>query len=691
MKRVITFLNFFARQKDILLIVVFLTILLMLILPLPAHLLDVFITMNISISIMIMLLTLQLHNPVEFSTFPSLLLVTTLFRLAISVSTTRLILIDGDAGKIVETFGNVVVGGNLGVGLVIFLIITVVNFLVITKGADRVAEVGARFTLDGMPGKQMSVDADVRAGSLDHYGAKKARELLEREAKLFGSMDGAMKFVKGDAIAGLIIIAVNLIGGLTIGMTQFGYSFRDALSLYAILTIGDGLIAQIPALMISVAAGTMVTRVTNPEGIDLGSEIADQITANHRMLSIAGFAIAGFGFVPGFPTSIFLIIGLGMSGGIHFYQRHAKMKAEESIGSWEALLAQTHARIRETTMRTGIAPTITLSLPNEVLNSDSTMFLQEFESVKYSLQSTFEVPMGTWNFEVNGPSDNRYKISFQGELLTESEARIDCVFVRANYAYLAAVDIPCEQHFGGRDGVLVSTAYIERLQQQNIHYWTYLDLILMDVKRQVALNLELFLGIKSTASLLDDLARAEPELIADLKDTLSVQQISATLKLLVQERVPIKSRIKVFEALLEWAPKKPNPLMLLQHVRNAIGDHITRRFATDGFLSAIVVAPSLESIIREGFRTAGEESYLVMDSNISQVIIEQVKRLAPDEFKRGTDPVLITQQDIRRPLHNLLYEHAIYIPVLSYQEITPTTVVYPVDFITMENRMSAAA
>lgn len=691
MSRVINFLNFVARQKDILLIVVFMTILLMLIIPLPSPVMDVIITINISISVMIMLMTLQLHNPVQFSTFPSLLLVTTLFRLAISVSTTRLILIEGDAGKIVETFGNVVVGGNLVVGLVIFLIITVVQFLVITKGADRVAEVGARFTLDGMPGKQMSVDADVRAGSLDQYGAKQARELLEREAKLFGAMDGAMKFVKGDAIAGLIITAINLIGGVAIGMTQFGYGFNEALSLYAILTIGDGLIAQIPALMISVSAGTMVTRVTNPQGIDLGSEIADQITANHRMLSIAGVSIAGFGFIPGFPTLVFLTIGLGMSGGIHFYQRRAQKRSKESSGTWDALLAQTHARIREMKMRTGVEPTIHLMLPNAILSKDPMVFYQELESVRYSLQSSFEVPMGTWNFEVFGPSVNRYVILFQGEPLAEGEARVDCVFVRANVAYLAAMDIPCEQHFGGRDGALVSTAYVEKLRQENIHFWTYLDLILMDVKRRVALNLDLFLGIQSTGSILEDLARAEPELIGDLKDTLSIQQISSALKLLVQERIPIKSRIKVFEALLEWAPKKPNPLMLLQHVRNAIGDQITKRFATDGFLSAIIIAPSLEGIIREGFRTAGEESYLVIDSTVSKTIIEQVKRLAPDEFKRGTDPVLITQQDIRRPLHNLLHEHAIYIPVLSYQEITPTTVVYPVDFITLENRAAVAA
>lgn len=239
-----------ARQKDVFLVVVFALVLLMVILPLPAMAMDFMITLNVSASIIIMMISLQMHSPVQFSTFPALLLVTTLFRLSISISTTRLILLEGDAGRIVETFGQVAMGGNLAVGLVTFLIITVVQFLVITKGADRVAEVGARFTLDGMPGKQMGIDADVRAGNMDQLAAKLARQNLEREAKLFGAMDGAMKFVKGDAIAGLVITAINLVGGIAIGMTQRGVGFGDALSLYALLTVGDGLVAQIPALLI---------------------------------------------------------------------------------------------------------------------------------------------------------------------------------------------------------------------------------------------------------------------------------------------------------------------------------------------------------------------------------------------------------------------------------------------------------
>ncbi len=684
-------LNALVRQKDLMLIVVFVTILLMMILPLPSALMDIMITLNISAAVMIMLMSLQLHNPVHFSTFPSLLLVTTLFRLAISISTTRLILIEGDAGKIVETFGNVVVGGNLIVGLVIFLIITVVQFLVITKGADRVAEVGARFTLDGMPGKQMSVDADVRAGSLDQLDAKEARQLLEREAKLFGAMDGAMKFVKGDAMAGLVITAINLLGGVAIGVAQLGYSFSDALSLYAILTIGDGLVAQIPALLISVSAGTIVTRVTNPKGIDLSSEIAEQVTANHRTLMIAGIVIAGFGFIPGFPTLIFLMVGLSMSIGIYWHNRKKLENDERGLQDWQSMIQYNDDFCAEAQQRTGQPPTITLELPSCVLSEDPGRFFLLFEEVNSNMGTAFGVPMGNWKFSVNTASENQFKVILREDELSVGRVRPDCVFVKSNASYLDALGIPCVQHFGVHEGVLVSEAHIPLLQKERIGYWDPIDLIVMEMTRFISNNLDLFLGFEATSNLLDDVGKGNPALIADLKENLSTNQVSAVLKLLVQERIPMTSRMRIFEAILDWAPKRPDPMQVLQQVRIAISDFITNRFAPDGFLPAVVVAPTLESYIRDGFRNANDQSYLIIDSQISKLIVDQVKQLTKENFKRGSDPVILTQQDIRRALHNVLNEQGLYIPILAYQEVTPKTIVYPVGFISPENGAQEAA
>jgi len=680
-----------TRQKDVFLLIVIVVVLLMMILPLPTFLMDVMITLNISASILIMLMALQLRNPVEFSTFPSLLLVTTLFRLAISISTTRLILLEGDAGRIVETFGEVVISGNLIVGLVIFMIITVVQFLVITKGADRVAEVGARFTLDGLPGKQMSVDADVRAGLIDQAEAKDQREVLEQETKLFGAMDGAMKFVKGDAIAGLVITVINLLGGIGIGMAQLGYSFDEALGLYALLTIGDGLVAQIPALLISVSAGTIVTRVTNPRGMDLGTEIGEQISANHRTMMLGGVVIAAFGFIPGFPTAIFLVIGTGMSGGVYVYQRRKKAEGNQPAIDWEGVIREHEDHCKDMKARFKSPDTVRLSMPSSLMSANPTSFRLGYMQVQSSMEKGAGVPMGVWRFDIDPSLGDRVEIAIGDDVVTTSRIDPDSVFVKANVSYLQALDIPCIRHCGLAEGTVVSSEHLPRLDAENLDAWTPVDLILQDVKLAILTNLDKFLGFEATSKLLGMEATTNTALVADLKEKLSVDQISAVLKLLADERVPITSRTRILEAILEWAPKRPDPFSVLQQVRIAIGDYITKRFAPDGFLPAMIVAPSLESIVREGFRRANDEQYLVIDSGIARHIVRQVRKMVPETYERGVSPVLLTQQDIRRAMHNVLHQHGVYIPVLAYQEVQPDALIYPVGFVSSEAEDSMVA
>lgn len=310
-----------AQRAEVLGAVVVMAIVFIFIVPLPTWLVDILIALNICISCLLIVLALYLPGPLAFSSFPSILLLTTMFRLALSIATTRLILLEQDAGDIVEAFGNFVVGGNLAVGMVIFLILTLVNFLVITKGSERVAEVAARFSLDAMPGKQMSIDSDLRAGLIDGAQARDKREQLSRESQLFGAMDGAMKFVKGDAIAGLIIVVVNLLGGFSTGMFQHGLSASDSMALYSVLTIGDGLIAQIPALLISLTAGMIITRVA-PEGrrgiSNMGAEIARQMTSEPKSWVIASVGMLAFAVVPGMPTGVFILISL-ITGTLGYY------------------------------------------------------------------------------------------------------------------------------------------------------------------------------------------------------------------------------------------------------------------------------------------------------------------------------------------------------------------------------------
>lgn len=294
-----------GQRKDIMLAILLLVVVFMMVLPLPTVILDLLIAINMTISVVLLMVSVYITSPLQFSVFPVLLLVTTLFRLALAVSTTRMILLQADAGQIVYTFGQFVVGGNLIVGIVIFLIITIVQFLVITKGSERVAEVSARFSLDAMPGKQMSIDGDMRAGVIDMDEARERRSQVEKESQMFGSMDGAMKFVKGDAIAGLVIILVNILGGIAIDVSQRGMSAADALNLYSILTVGDGMVSQVPALLIAITSGIIVTRVSSENSSDLGSDIGEQIVAQPRAIFIGGVLLVLFGLIPGFPTITF--------------------------------------------------------------------------------------------------------------------------------------------------------------------------------------------------------------------------------------------------------------------------------------------------------------------------------------------------------------------------------------------------
>ncbi|TJX04207.1 MAG: FHIPEP family type III secretion protein, partial [Mesorhizobium sp.] len=328
-ERLLHFLAKLSRRSDLVIAILMLVAVVMMLIPLPTFLVDILITANIAVSVLILLASFYVSHPLQFSSLPSVILIATLFRLAITITTTRLILLQADAGEIVSAFGSFVVGGSIAVGLVIFLIITVAQFIVVARGAERVAEVAARFTLDALPGKQMSIDAELRNGDIDQAEARRLRQQLERESQLFGAMDGAMKFVKGDVIAGIVIILVNLIGGFAIGTMQHDMSLSDAAVTYSLLTVGDGLVAQIPALLVAVAAGTMVTRVGSSDGTsDLGKQITSQLLRDSRALALAAVIMVGLAVVPGFPSLVFLILGACFGAGAYAINRRTGRGSE---------------------------------------------------------------------------------------------------------------------------------------------------------------------------------------------------------------------------------------------------------------------------------------------------------------------------------------------------------------------------
>jgi len=677
-------LTWLAGQKDLALVVVLAVILMMLILPLPTLAMDLLIAVNMSISIVIVLVAINLHSPVQFSTFPAVILISTLFRLSISIATTRLILLEGHAGEIVETFGQVVVGGNLVVGLVIFLIITIVQFLVITKGADRVAEVSARFTLDGLPGKQMSIDADLRAGLIDQLDARTRRQALEEETRLFGAMDGAMKFVKGESVAGIVITAVNLIGGIAIGMFGRGLSFAEAGSLYSLMTIGDGLVAQIPALLVSIASGTIVTRVTNQDSSDLGTDIGVQIAANSRTIIVAGFVVMIFGLIPGFPTLIFVAVGTALSGGCYLSLRRRSQAGGGWRTDWRDFAAHHEKLCRDAFARTGRPPSLRLVLPEAVTSFAPTDFAERFETTRQTIETQFGIPMGYWRFEFGPAGARNYRIHVQKQDLASGDFDIDTLFVRANASYLAALGIDCLQHYGEEEGAIVSAQHDGSLEALGVVVENALTRMFRHVETVVLDHLADFVGMQQTTHLLKEVEKTDAVLVEDLRNNLSVSQVSAILKRLAEEQMPLVNIIPILETILAHGSKDPNPRQLVEKVRAVIGETTMRRLAPSRFLPVLIVAPSLETTLRDGERAAQNETFLVVDPAITDSIVQQVRRLAGQPFRVEQDPVLITQPDVRRFLHNLLIERGVRLPVVSYQEIPAYVTVYPVGFIQAE-------
>ncbi len=683
--------NALTRQNDLVLVALIVLVVGMMVMPLPTFLMDIMITLNMSVAIIIMLVSIHLHTPLQFSTFPAVLLISTLFRLAISISTTRLILIQGDAGSVIRTFGEIVIGGNLVVGLVIFLIITVVQFLVITKGADRVAEVSARFTLDGLPGKQMSVDAELRAGMIDQIDAGVRRKALEQETKLFGAMDGAMKFVKGDAVAGLVIAAINLIGGIIIGMGQRGMSFADAINVYSLMTVGDGLVSQIPALMIAIASGTIVTRVTSDVERDLGSDITRQLSGNDRTLVIGGVIIVFFGFVPGFPFLIFGFIGGAMVAGVMLRRWRARVSEGASAMDWAAFLDRHNALCNEIERRTNAPPSLTLILPRDIIYCDFEYFGNEFEKLKEEVLACYGLPQGYWRYEMTDRNDDKFQVVIHNQFVAEEIFRSEQLFVRAHMSYLVAVGVDCITAYPDQDGAFVHERYRDRLEELGFNFEDSISIMLRFVRSSIVDNLGLFVGVKEASSLIANVEKYNPTLISDLNNNISLSQISVILKRVIEENVPLSSVVQIFETILEWAPKEPNPLVVVEKIRTAIGPSIIRHITDDGFLPVAIVAPSLENKMRDSLRSTQHESFLILNPDLAEAILANVADVFNASENVHAKPVLITHADVRRYVHRFLSERGLKVPVVSYQEVPPNIIIYPVAFIHVDFEEEEAA
>ncbi len=676
--------------SDLLLAALVVGVVAMMIIPLPTPLLDLLITTNISIAVLLLLISIYIANAIRIAAFPSILLITTLFRLGLNVSSTRLILLNADAGDVIASFGNFVVAGNLVVGAVVFLILTLIQFVVIAKGSERVAEVAARFTLDAMPGKQMAIDADLRGGAIDLDEARRQRSALQRESQLYGSMDGAMKFVKGDAIAGILITIINIIGGLTIGVLQRGMSAGEAGALFTQLTIGDGLVSQIPALLISTAAGIVVTRVASEEeGSHLGRDIGQQVLAQPRAIAIASGLLVLLGIVPGLPTLPFLVLAAVL--GLIAYRR---MKAQTP-----------RARVRRPLPGFGGADRTSAANDDEVgddedLPAPSTLALEVGDELASMIEAESQgellgelipglrellygelgvvLPGVHVRAQAPGVPSRAYRVLLAEVPLVQGAIDPERVIALAPASELAAqgiTDVREETPPGiAPPACSVPREAAEALREAEIQLVEAPTLVVLHLGEILRRQAPELVGIQEAQQLLDNLERTHPALVQEVVPKLvSVQTVADVLRRLLAEGVPIRDLRGILEALAEWAPNERDPVMLTEYVRLGLKRLLSHQHADpSGALRAFLLDPAIEEAVRSSVQQTAKGSYLAVEPGVSQDILTavggQLAQLPADE----PSPVVLTSSELRRYIKRLLEVDHPQLPVLAFTELMPT-------------------
>ncbi|RVU11988.1 EscV/YscV/HrcV family type III secretion system export apparatus protein [Methylobacterium oryzihabitans] len=705
------FLNALARRNDLLLAFLLVCIIFMMILPLPTAVIDVLIAVNLALAAILLMAAVYLTDVVQLSAFPSILLLTTLFRLALAISTTRLILIQADAGHIVETFGRFVVGGNLVVGLVVFLILTIVNFMVITKGSERVAEVSARFSLDSMPGKQMSIDSDMRAGMIELDEAKRRRNKLEKESQLYGAMDGAMKFVKGDAIAGLIIIAVNMIGGIAIGTMQRGMPLAEALDRYSLLTIGDGLVSQIPALFVSMTAGFIVTRVASEDNADLGSDIAGQLVNEPKALLITAVILAVFAAVPGFPSVIFLLLAAAAGGGGWLIIRNRRRTATKARAGEMPSLAPALAPAGRMPALPGDeadaapVPSVSFALTTPLIVDIAASVRdairpdkldREVAQVRRALYFDLGVPFPGIHLRLNeGLREGEYRILVNEVPVAAGLARPGSVIVRESEANLRLFDIPFER---GDDflpqtpSYWVSARHLPTLERAGLQVMTLSTMLTFHLAHVLKAHAAEFVGIQETMYLMSQMQKNFGELVREATRLLPTVTITDVLQRLVGEEISIRDMRTVLEALVTWGQREKDPIVLTEHVRSALSRYITHKFSGgQNIIPAYLIAKEVEDVVRNAIRQTSGASYLALSPDVHRQLIHAMRAAVGGGGQGAVNPVILVPMDIRRFMRKIVERDFPSLAVLSYQELTASANVQPLERIKLSAQLGNAA
>lgn len=674
-------------------------ILALLFVPMPFAVLDLLIALNITIAISLLMVAIYVPNAVQLSVFPSLLLITTLFRLGLNVSTTRSILIHRDAGRIIYGFGNFVVQGNYVVGLIIFLIITLVQFLVITKGAERVAEVAARFTLDAMPGKQMSIDADMRAGMLDAKQARTKRLELQKESQLYGAMDGAMKFVKGDAIAGLVVTAINLLGGIVIGMAIHGMSVTDSMTVYSLLSIGDGLVSQIPALMISITAGIITTRVTSEKENNLGREISSQILKQPKGLMIAAGGACLIGLIPGFPLLPFLFLGT-LLGVVSYSLWTADAQRAETLSqaavagtSLEKPSASTDVEGHSVVSGGGVdnyALTLPVILEAGEFISQTVKkqakgmgFIESMiPKMRQALYQDLGVRFPGVHVRVDSPSleMDDYSILLNEVPVIRGKVIQAHVLTNETEDTLRRYNLPYKSYKNALNipSLWVEDRFEEILKKAGIKYWKTLEVVILHLSVFFKHYAAEFLGIQEVRAMIEFVEKSFPDLVKEVTRLIPLQKMADIFKRLVQEQVSIKDLRTIMEALGEWAQSEKDTVLLTEYVRSSLKRYISFKYSQgQSVISVYILDPEIEDMVRGAIKQTSAGSYLALDPDSVQLIMQAFRNTVSPPPPGGQAPVVLTALDVRRFVRKLVEMEMQDVSVVSYQEIIPEIRVQP--------------
>jgi flagellar biosynthesis protein FlhA len=650
-----------------------LAVLVILLVPLPTFLLDILLTFSIAVGIIILMVSMYTTNPLNFSVFPSLLLLVTLFRLALNIASTRIILLHGSegelaAGRVIHTFGQFVVGGSYVVGFVVFSIFVIINFVVITKGATRIGEVTARFTLDAMPGKQMAIDADLNAGMITEAEARARRERIAREAEFYGAMDGATKFVRGDAIAGIIIVLINILGGIIIGVLQKGMPLTEALMNYSILTIGDGLVAQIPALVISSAAGIIVTQSASDKSV--GAQLSEQLSFQPMALLTAGGIIFIFGLLPGMPHFAFLTMATIMGGVGWVSLRFKAVEKEEEEApqpteevSAEALLPMD---IIEFEVGYGLIPLVDTSQGGELLSRIKGMR----KSVAGELGIVVPPIHVRDNLELK---PNEYRLLLKGIEIARAEAIADRLMVlNPEKVEIDIPGIPVKEPAFGLPGLWIKKSDSERAQVAGLTVVDAATVVATHLTEAIKGNAHDLLGRQELQAILDAVSRSHPKVVEDLiPGTLPAGVVLRVLRNLLKEKVSVKNILTILETCADFGHMTKDPDILTEYVRQALMRTISTPYIQNNVISVMALDPAIDGMISSSIQHTEHGSYLALDPEKSQKILMTLNKEVNSVGKQGLVPILLTSPISRAYVKRLTERYMPDLVVLSHNEIPP--------------------